>query len=211
MDREYWLNTYRIPVKITLERTDNPLLLDTAFMGMFSEFIKYFKPGEIVLDTDCRAYALWERLTGAGVKVIGLLLEDSNKVVENIKKDVCEVSLKKTTTSYIGAFDGFICVDVISTRSPESTLNLVRWLYRALKHRAKGLVVAETSTPEEASEAVNMMKSRGIPALIGEFIEAGGYRFKPPENVLRGLFIGAGFEILKVVSKNNKLYMLLRK
>ncbi|ACR79135.1 MULTISPECIES: hypothetical protein [Kosmotoga] len=211
MDRKRWLDMYRAPNESTPEDSSNSLLSDTAFRGIFSEFMSYFKPGEIIVDVNCSAYALWKKLIESNTKIVGLLLEDSNEVVKSNKKGVCKVLLEKTAMGYVGTFNGFLCINVMNTCTPESTLNLIGWLYRALKHSAKGLVVAETSEAERASKTVNAMKSRGIPAFIGEFIEAGVYHFKPPENVLRGLFIGAGFEVLKVVSKNNKLYMLLRK
>lgn len=202
---------HRVHNESASEDLGNSLLSDSSFEEIFSEFMSYFKAGEIVVDVDCKAHTLWKKLIESNVKIVGLLLEGSNEISKSGKKGVCKVLLEKTATGYVGTFNGFLCVNVINVCTPESTLNLIGWLYRALKHSAKGLVVAETSEPEKASRTVNAMKSQGIPALIGEFVENGTYRFKPPENILKGLFIGAGFDILKSVTSNNKLYMLLRK
>lgn len=155
---------------------------------MMEHFLELMPPNSLILDAACGTGKYWQTLLQKNHRIIGI--DNSQAMLDEGKKIDPTVQTEKKTLQdidYESTFEGIICVDALEFVFPEDWPGVMSNFYKALK--SSGYLYFTVEIPEDdLVENYQTNKAAGMPVIMGESYEDGGYHYHPSLDQIKDWF-----------------------
>ena len=166
----------------------------------------------IVVDLDCAGRSYWDCLSGNKVKILGAS-DKKLETGETSSEDCRIISASPDEFSFLNVFDGVLSLRFFEGVFPEYWSRGLRKIYLSLKPGGVVFFLNAISEESPAYENFGRLRSRGMPVVVGEYIEdeSNLYSFRPLVDWARHWIAGAGFSVVEEAFEGNLLFSLVRR
>jgi len=218
MDRATWLKERRQEAEERYSTVWAPLYGEkygnypnSSHLQFIQKFLDHLSQNSSLLNAACGAGRYMEQLLERGHTVTGI--DQAGGMLARAREFFPQIQFEKIglqEMSFEDVFDGAICMDSMEHICPEDWPLILHNFHRALKQEGYLYFTVEIQDEAEVKAAFEEAKERGLPVVLGEWVNDEVYHFYPSLEQVREWVRQAGFSIVEEGEGDGYRHFLMR-